>query len=161
MAGPGPAPLTTSNASLSRMRLKQSRLKQIPLMVSFGMFEVGKAVAEEFAKRAADSPLEPYPIYEGLPRQVGVLVYVSNQKIHGWSRRGDQPRKPRKARSPTRDNPMSVVTFVGVGFPGRFAEHGTLHSKAHPAFTPARDATIPRMGRIIVNEVEPRIGRRG
>src|SRR5690348_11806599 len=100
------------------MRLKQSRLEQIPRFVSFGMLEVGKAVAEEFARRAADSPFEPYPIHEGLPRQVGVLVYVANQKIQGWSRRGDQPIKPRKARQVTRNAKMSVVTLVGVGFPG-------------------------------------------
>ena len=49
---PPPAPLSSSNAQLSRMRLKQSRLKQIPLAVSFGLLETGKTIGEEFAKRA-------------------------------------------------------------------------------------------------------------
>lgn len=149
MATPRP---TTSRGAHSRMRLNQSRLKEIPLAVAAGTFQVGQAIAEEFAKRSADSPREPYPIHEGLPRQVGVLVYVANTKIYGWSRRGDQPKKPRAAREATKA--LSVVTLVGVGFPARFVE------TEHPAFTPARDAVLPHAARIIQAVAGPIIGRR-
>lgn len=148
----------TSNAAYSRMRLNQSRLKQIPLAVAKGMEQFGIAIAEDFAKRAADSPFEPYPIHEGLPRQVGVLVYVDNKKVFGWSRRGDQPKKPKAAREATKA--LSVVMLVGVGFPGRFAEYGTIHSRPHPAFTPARDAVAPHGARIVAAVTKPIIGTR-
>lgn len=140
------------------MRLKQSRLKEIPLAVSFGLLEVGKAIAEEYAKRSADSPLEPYPLHEGLPRQVGVLVYVANEKVHGWSRRGDQPRKPKAARATTKA--LSTVALVGVGFPGRLNEHGTINMPAHPAFVPARDRVAPHAARIVATYTKPIIGSR-
>jgi hypothetical protein len=140
------------------MILKQSRLEQIPLAVSFGLLKVGQVVAEEFAKRAADSPYEPYPINEGLPRQVGVLVYVNNEKIHGWSRRGDQPKKPRSARETSKA--LSAVGYVGVGWPGRINETGTIHMNAHPAFTPARDAVAPKAAAIIATFTKPKIGTR-
>lgn len=149
---------TTSRAATSRMRLKQSRLKQIPLAVSGGIFQAGKVIAEEFAKRAADSPLEPYPINEGLPRQVGVLVYVANEKTHGWSRRGDQPKKPRAARETTKA--LSVVGLVGVGWPGRINETGTIHMNPHPAFVPARDAVAPHVAQIVATFTKPKIGTR-
>ena len=149
---------TTSGAAHSRMRLKQSRLKLIPLAVAQGTFQVGVAIANEFAKRAADSPYEPYPINEGLPRQVGVLVYVANQKVHGWSRRGDQPKKPRAARDTTKA--LSVVTLVGVGWPGRINETGTVNMPAHPAFVPARDTVVPHAARIVSTYTKPLIGSR-
>lgn len=149
---------TTSNAASSRMRLKRSRLEKIPLAVSFGTLKVGQLIAEEYAKRSADSPLEPYPIFEGLPRQVGVLVYVNNEKVQGWSRRGDQPKKPRAARQITKD--LSVVTLVGVGWPGRINETGTVNMPAHPAFVPARDAVAPYAARIVATFTKPKIGTR-
>ena len=158
MTKPTPAAPTTSNAQLSRMRLKQSRLEQIPLAVSHGIFQLGQVIAEEFARRAADSPYQPYPIHEGLPRQVGVLVYVDNQKVHGWSRRGDQPKKPRAAREFTKE--LSVLGLVGVGWPGRINETGTIHMRAHPAFTPARDAVAPQAAKIVADVTGPIIGWR-
>ena len=149
---------TTSNAARSRMRLKQSRLEQIPLAISFGMLKVGQVIAEEYAERSRDSPLEPYPINEGLPRQVGVLVYVNNEKVQGWSRRGDQPKKPRASRETTKA--LSVVGLVGVGWPGRINETGTVHMSAHPAFVPARNAVAPHVAQIIQTFTKPRIGTR-
>lgn len=149
---------STSNAARSRMRLKQSRLKLIPLAVAVGTAEVGRAIAEEFAKRSRDSPLDPYPINEGLPRQVGVLVYVGNQKVFGWSRRGDQPKKPRAARPVTKE--LSVVTLVGCGWPARINETGTVNMSAHPAFTPARDAVAPDAAEIVAKFTKPLIGTR-
>jgi hypothetical protein len=140
------------------MRLKQSRLKLIPLAVSFGTLKVGQVMAEEYARRSRDSPLEPYPINEGLPRQFGVLVYVDNQKVQGWSRRGDQPKKPRAARETTKA--LSVVTLIGAGWPARINETGTIHMSAHPAFTPARDAVIPHAAKIVQTYTRPKIGTR-
>lgn len=149
---------TTSNASRSRMRLKQSQLEKIPLAVSFGMIKVAEVMGEEYAKRSRDSPLEPYPIDEGLPRQFGALVYVNNQKVQGWSRRGDQPKKPRAARAITKT--LSAVGLIGVGWPARINETGTIHMSAHPAFVPARDAIAPKAARIIQTFTLPRIGTR-
>lgn len=154
-----PARPTTTKAQGSRLRLKQSRLREIPLAVSHGMLEVGKAIAEEYAKRSADSPLDPYPINEGLPRQVGVLVYVANQKVQGWSRRGDQPTKPRGARVATKE--LDCVALVGVGFPGRLNEYGTIDTPAHPAFVPARDRVAPNAARIVATYTKPIINGMG
>jgi hypothetical protein len=149
---------TTSNAARSRMRLKQSRLEQIPLAVSFGLLKVGQVMGEEYAKRSRDSPYEPYPINEGLPRQFGVLVYVNNQKVQGWSRRGDQPKKPKAARSITKR--LSAVCLIGVGWPARINETGTIHMSAHPAFAPARDAVAPHAAQIVQTFTKPKIGTR-
>lgn len=149
---------TTSHAALSRMRLKQSQLEKIPLALSFGMLKVGQLMGEEFAKRSRDSPYEPYPTNEGLPRQFGVLVYVNNVKVQGWSRRGDQPRKPRAARETTKA--LSAVGLIGAGWPARINETGTVHMSAHPAFTPARDAIAPKAAKIIQTFTLPKIGTR-
>jgi len=149
------ARLTTSKGAYSRMTLNQSKLDAVVLAVADGVFEAGRTIIERFSELAADSPFDPYPEGEGLPKQGGVLVYVENKKTHGWSMRGDQPVKPRAARVATKEH--SVVAVIGVGYPGRFNEAGTVNMPAHPALTPARDQVAPHIVDIIGQVAGPKI----
>lgn len=122
----------------AKVKLNKAALDEITRFVADGLFEAGKEIITRAAANAPDSPYEPFPEGEGLPKQGGVLAYVGNQKVDGWSLRGVQPKKPRSARTGTKEH--SVVVLAGFGFPGRFAEGGTLKTPAHPFLTPARDA---------------------
>lgn len=150
--------LTTSHAAYSRMELNQSRLDQVTLAVADGLFEAGKAIVELASSRAPDSPYDPYPAGEGLPKQGGVLVYVGNKKTHGWSIRGDQPKKPKAVRGTTKAH--SVVAVVGFGFPARFSEAGTIHEPARPWFTPAANEVAPKVAGIVGEVTRPRLPAR-
>jgi len=137
------------------MELNQSRLDDVTLIVADGLFEAGKQIIELASSRAPDSPYDPYPAGEGLPRQGGVLVYVGNKKTHGWSLRGDQPVKPRSARLTTKLH--SVVALVGFGFPARFAEGGTIRERARPFLTPSANEIAPRIPEIVGDVTRPRL----
>lgn len=118
-----------------------------------GLFALAKDVVLEAAANAPDSPYDPYPAGEGLPKQGGVLVYVGNTKTHGWSIRGDQPKKPRSARLSTKQH--SVVALAGFGFPGRFSERGTIRQRAQPFLAPSRDEVAPRIPEIVGEITRP------
>ena len=146
---------TTSNGAYSRMALNQSRLDDVVLVVADGLFEAGRTIVELAAERAPDSPYDPYPTGEGLPKQGGVLVYAGNKKTHGWSIRGDQPKKPRAVRDTTKRH--SVVAVVGFGFPARFNEAGTIRQPARPFFTPAAREVQPHIPEIVGDVTRPRL----
>jgi hypothetical protein len=118
----------------AKVVLRREKLSEATRIVADGLFEAGKRVILEAAKVAPDSPYDPYPTGEGLPKQGGVLAYVGNDKVNGWSIRGVQPRKPRSARILTKQH--SVTVLVGFGFPARLAETGTVDTPAHPWFSP-------------------------
>ena len=147
--------LTTSNGAYSRMALNQSRLDDVVLAVADGLFEAGRTIVEVAAERAPDSPFDPYPEGEGLPKQGGVLVYVENKKTHGWSIRGDQPVKPRAVRDTTKKH--SVVAVAGFGFPARFNEGGTINQPARPFFTPSAREVQPHIPDIVGEVSRPKI----
>lgn len=148
---------TTSHAAYSRMVLNQSRLNDVTRIVADGLFEAARTIIELAAERAPDSPTPtakfPFGAGEGLPKQGGVLVYVGNVKIHGWSIRGDQPKKPRSARLSTKQH--SVVALAGFGFPGRFSERGTIRQRAQPFLAPSRDEVAPRIPEIVGEITRP------
>jgi hypothetical protein len=121
----------------AKVRLKKAALDDVTFIVADGLHEAGRVIEEIASANAPDSPYEPYPTGEGLPKQGGVLTYVGNAKVDGWSRRGSQPAKPRAVRATTKAH--SVVTIVGFGFPGRLAELGTVRTPAQPFLAPARD----------------------
>jgi hypothetical protein len=132
----------TTKLQMSRMVLNQERLGDVVFIVADGFFEAGRVIVERASAHAPDYPYPtkrfPFGLGEGLPRQGGVLVYAGNKKTHGFSLRGDQPKKPRSVKESTAKH--SVATVVGFGFPARFNELGTIRMPAHPFLGPARDA---------------------
>lgn len=131
------ARVTLPRGVSSAVRLRKEALDDVVFIVADGLQEAGRVIAEIASANAPDSPYDPYPEGEGLPKQGGVLTYVGNQKVDGWSIRGPQPAKPRAARLITKAH--SIVTLVLWGFPARFAEGGTKRHPAQPFVTPARD----------------------
>jgi hypothetical protein len=142
----------------AKVRLRHDRLDELTRMIADGATEAGKAIVEIASANAPDSPYEPYPTGEGLPRQGGVLTYVNGDKVDGWSIRGPQPAKPRAAKLIVKAH--SVTTLIGFGFPGRSAEGGTLRQPARPFLAPARDQVgAEGIANIIGAVVRPQLGR--
>jgi hypothetical protein len=128
----------------ARVVLARGALDQATLAVADGLFEAGKRIIEAAGPKMPDSPYDPFPAGEGLPKQGGVLAYVGNKKVAGWSIRGPQPKKPRSARATTKEH--SVVVLAGFGFPARFNEGGTINQPPRPVLTPelrAQQGGIP------------------
>lgn len=94
-----------------------------------------RAVVE--AARPPDSPLDPYPAGEGLPKQGGWGTWVEGQKVAGGSLRGPQPKKPRGL---PRDG---IAAVAGFGFPARLVELGTVHTRPQPFLTDAVNRVLP------------------
>ena len=138
------------------MVLNRAGLTEVGLALADGFMEVGKTIVEVAADDAPDSPYDPYPTGEGLPKQGGVLVWVEGKKVDGWSTRGTQPRIDRR----TTDRRGTITAVIGFGFPGRFAEFGTLRTRASPFLAPAMNAVIPNIVAIMKPIVSSRLGRR-
>lgn len=139
----------------SKVRLRKAALDDVTFIVADGLFEAGKMLVTAASTIAPDSPYDPYPTGEGLPKQGGVLAYVGNQKVDGWSIRGPQPAKPKALRAISKAH--SVVVACGFGFPGRFAEGGTVKQAARPFLAPARDAIAPQIPEIVGDVTRPRL----
>jgi hypothetical protein len=118
-----------------RVKLHRETLDAVSLGIADGLFEMAKAIVDAAAPGMADSPLDPYPTGEGLPRQGGALAYVKGGKVAGWSQRGNQPKKPKAVRGDSRR--ATILVVGGYGFPARLNEFGSVHNPAHPALTPA------------------------
>jgi hypothetical protein len=140
----------------SKIKFNRSKVHELDLIIADGLFAVGQQIIETGMPNAPDSPEEPYPLGEGLPRQGGVLAYVDGKKVAGWSGRGTQPRAPRAAKV---SRHMGIIVIVGWGFPARFNEIGTVHQAPHPFVAPARDEVLPR-GISILRPVFARLGSR-
>lgn len=140
------------------VRLNKAALDDITFAVADGLFEAGKSIVEIASAHAPDSPYDPYPAGEGLPRQGGVLAYVGAKKVDGWSLRGVQPKKPRSLRLAVKEH--SVVVAVGFGFPARFAEGGTIKQAPQPFLAPARDQVgMQGVANIVGDVTRPRLAR--
>lgn len=121
----------------AKVRMTRDAFTPRIIAVADGMFEWGKDTIQVAATRAPDSPYDPYPTGEGLPKQGGVLAYVGNKKVAGWHQRGGQPKKPRSLRTTAKQH--SVVVAVGFGYPGRFAEGGTIRQAPQPFLEPTKN----------------------
>lgn len=141
------------------VRLRRGALDAVVLAVADGLEEAGRVIVEYASASAPDSPDEPYPTGEGLPKQGGVLVYVEGQKVGGWSTRGPQPNKPKAARLLVKQH--SVTAIVGFGFPARLQETGTIKQAADPFLAPARDLIGPNVPNIVGTVARPKIGGKG
>lgn len=136
--------------------LRRNALPSVVRIIADGMTEVSRIIVEQASADAPDSPLDPYPLGEGLPKQGGLLTYVGKDKVDGWSIRGPQPVKPRAVR-PLLD-PLSVTTIAGFGFPARLAEIGTVDTPSQPFLRPAFDRIAPAAPKIIGAITRPKIG---
>lgn len=96
-------------------------------------------VAEEIVRTAQppDSPFDPFPTGEGLPKQGGWGVWVDGQKTSGGTLRGDQPRKPRGMTN------KGIEAVAGFGFPARLVELGTVTTHAQPFLSEAVARVLP------------------
>lgn len=139
-----------------QVRLRRERLDQVYRAIADGLFEAGKEIILTASSIAPDSPYMPYPTGEGLPKQGGVLAYVDNGKVNGWSIRGGQPKKPRAARAGTKKHTISVI--AGFGFPARFAEVGTIDTAAQPFLAPSVSAVQPEIPAIMARVAKREIG---
>lgn len=124
----------------SRVVLNRSRVEATRLALADGLMDAGKAVIEVASRQAPDSPYDPYPRGEGLPKQGGVMALVDGKQVGTWHIRGAKVDRPRAARGA-----RGTVVFAGFGFPGRFQEFGTVNHPAQPFLTPARDTVAPRI----------------
>lgn len=129
----------------ARVVLNRKALTAIGEAVADGFMELGRTIVEVASDRAPDSPLDPYPTGEGLPKQGGVIVYLHGKKVDGWSTRGTQPRIDRR----TADTKAGITAVVGFGFPGRLAETGTVDTPAQPFLTPTAHEVAPHAADII------------
>lgn len=127
----------------AKVTLHRSKFAELTLGVADGLFAAAQDIILDAATHAPDSPYDPYPEGEGLPKQGGVLAFVGGGKTAGWSIRGVQPRKPRALRTPAKEN--AVLVAGGFGFPARFAEGGTVNHPAQPFLTPALHRGEPRI----------------
>lgn len=136
--------------------LRRNALPRVTRIIADGLHEWGRVVVEQASADAPDSPLDPYPIGEGLPKQGGVLTYVGKDKVDGWSIRGPQPNKPAAARPLL--GPDSATVIAGFGFPARFAETGTIDTPSQPFLRPAFDRLAPAAPKIIGTITRAKIG---
>ena len=120
-----------------------------------GLFKLAQAVVEGAAVNAPDSPYDPYPTGEGLPKQGGALAYAKGAKVAGWSQRGNQPSKPRALRVESRSS--GFVIAAGFGFPGRFAEIGTVNQPGQPFLTPELMERVPDVEPFVAEGVKKRL----
>lgn len=133
-----------------RVVANRAALETAVLAVADGMLEAGELMVR--AARPPDSPFQPYPTGEGLPKQGGWLGYVNGAKFGGGSLRGLQPRKPRS------DVPRTgIAIVVGFGFPARFVELGTVRVRARPFLTPAVMSIVPTADVVISAAVRRRL----
>lgn len=146
----------TTPRQLALMQLNLSKFDEVTVAVGDGLFEAAKTVILDASRDAPDSPYDPYPTGEGLPKQGGVLGYIQNKKTHGWSIQGDQPKKPRSIRTATKQH--SVVVAAGFGFPGRFAERGTVKMPGRPFLEPAFDRAASSIASTVAKVAKPKIG---
>lgn len=147
----------TTPRQLALMELNLGKFDELTQAVAMGGAEWMQEVVTAAAANAPDSPYDPYPLGEGLPKQGGVLAYIGNLKVFGWSIRGDQPAKPRALRLVTKEH--SVVIAGGFGFPGRFAERGTIRQAPQPFFEPEFDRRAGSALSQIGERVKPLVAR--
>lgn len=139
-------------AQTSRVVTNRKAFDIVTLAIADGLF----AVAEEVLTvvRPPDAP----PYGEGLREGGGAIAYVGNRKVNGTLIAGKQVKKPRKLRA----QPGEPVAAVGFGFPGRFAELGTVDTKAQPFLTPAVMQVVGSNAEVVLSgAIKARLAKAG
>jgi len=136
----------------ARVVLNRAAMRAVQVAIADGLFEVARTIVD-----VADPP-DATPFGVGLVTQGGVLAYIGDKKVGGWSQRGTQPKKPRAVKVRGRGEIMAVA---GFGFPGRFQETGTVHHAAQPFLTPAANRTVDHAAEIMAPIVAAELRKAG
>ncbi len=145
-----------ANGLTAKVVLHRSTIDAVILGGLDGLFELAKAIIVDAGQHAPDSPAEPYPTGEGLPRQGGVLAYAKGAKVAGWSLRGLQPKRARAFRVDSRAG--GFVIYGGFGSHiAHFAELGTIKERARPFLTPALLRDLPQAEKFLKPAVAKRL----
>lgn len=115
-------------SSARRIEINRAKFDEITLAVADGMFELAKSIV--LSAHPPDAP----PYGQGLVQGGGVVAFAGNKRV-GVAATGGQGAitKPRAAKL----DPTGITVIGGFGFPGRFLEEGTVHTRAQPFLTPA------------------------
>lgn len=150
------------NRTSTRVVLNRQRLDRVHLALADGLFAVAETivhtarppsdVSTESAAEAFEEASEKRP---DLAHAGGAAVWVDGKKVAGMGLDGKQPQKPRglKLLRP------GITGIAGFGFPGRFAEFGTIHQPPRPFLTPAVQQVIPSAPSIMGGVVRTALAR--
>lgn len=136
-----------ARAYKSRVELNRKAFEAIDLAETDALFEVAKEVLEVF--HIWDAP----PYGQGLPEGAGAIGYFGKKKVAATQIGGRDVAKPRSLRL---KEGVSVVA-VGIGFPGRFLELGTVDIPANPRLTRAVALIVPGAKVIIGKAIQRRL----
>ena len=125
----------------NRVVLNRATFDEITLGLADGLLALANAVI------AAAKPPDDVPYGEGLVQTGGTVAYAFGKKVGGTAT------KPRAMKVKS----LGVAVAGGFGWPGHFAEFGTIHEPARPFLTPALMATLPDAGPFIAAGVAGRL----
>lgn len=131
-----------------RVRINREAVDAIRLGWADGTQEVGERIIATARPNVPDAP----PLGKGLLGGGMVVTLVDRRKIAGA---GPTAKIPRSGRAPA----QGIVTYVGYGYPGRFAELGTSHSAPEPFLTPAMGEELGGAGAVVAHKIEQHLKR--
>jgi len=129
----------------NRVILNRATFQEITLAMADGLLALADQVIA--TARPPDDP--PYGV--GLVQTGGTVAYAFGKKV------GGSAKKPRAIKVKS----MGVVVAGGFGWPGHYAEFGTIHEPARPFLTPALMATVPEAGAFVGAAVRQRLATTG
>ena len=133
----------------SRVVMNRAALTALAQGIADGYGQFGQTVLDVARPMVPDAP--PYGL--GLVNSGGWVVFANGRKVGGTANvrlgRRDQNRPPRQG----------IALFVGYAFPGRFAERGTVRTRAQPFLSPALFETLPRLPALVRDATAARLGR--
>lgn len=114
-------------AKATRVEINRARYTELTLGFADAVLALADAII------AATVPPDAPPIGKGLIRRGGTAVWVGLKKVGGV---GSKPRSLKLVAD-------WITAIAGYGWPGRFAEIGTIHEPARPFLTPAAAEVLP------------------
>jgi hypothetical protein len=127
----------------STTRLNRQALDAITLGFADALGELAVRVLDAAAPNVPDEP----PYGKGLVETGDWGVWVRGKKVAGGARKPKGQIKPADG----------IVMVVGYGWPGHYAEEGTIHEPARPFLTPAVLQTMPDSGGVMKDQVGQRL----
>ncbi len=129
----------------STTRLNRTMFDAITLGFADGLAVMAQNILDASAPFVPDAP--PYGV--GLVDTGGFGVWAHGKKVDG------DARKP-KGQIGAKEKGQ-VVMVVGYGWPGHYAEHGTIKEPARPFLTPGALAVVPDSEGIFAAAMAPRL----
>lgn len=136
-----------ARAYKSRVELNRKAFEAIQLAEADALFEVAKEVLSVF------NPWDAPPFGRGLPERKGAIAYFGSKKVGATQIEGRDVAKPRSLRVRAGESAVAV----GIGFPARFNELGTVDQAARPRLTPAVAQVAPNAEVIISASIKKRL----